>query len=770
MKHVLKFALPVLAIVASVACSKNSFEPANPNAGKELISFAGDGNAFTKASLTKAGFSSDTYVQMRVKAEATGKTTRYTEAIANATAEVTNDSHSGLVGAHSDLVYVSGQERYWDDAFGRASKLTVYAFAIPCKTDANLLPAWTQSGWSQIDANTNPNWYEDGDSEDNTISWEVQTAQDTQEKMDIKDLAYSNNISASGKGGLYTYSFSNDVWSASLGDGLMEWRPKTNAAGETTGKFDQGHLVFQHALAWIEINLKEGDGFNNAANTDFTWTKTQAAANQNITLKSFYTKGTFNVSNAAWTAQESHDIVTLNEKTGSNPAAKTTRQLFAYVIPGNNLYTTTANVLEFEIDNAQYYVTGKQIAEAIRNYDYGGTEGKKYAAFESIEAGKHYVINLSVAKKGIDRITAAIVDWETVNSTDADAKNTYPTFDLEDRGTRLTDQSTEKFDLYRAAKTATDYITGNTDKNYAWEDSYTDKAALTWDGTANEWKSGWYWENNLTYYHFRAVGDAKGSNTPTVATGNATPESFAITSGAISGSSYVDYLWGAPFEKNTGKLVYSLADGFDNEQNGVHQISYAIGATESVIKMLLFHVTSQVFVNVKTTTDASKVVLKDNDKLTKVEVLNFLPDGQVLMGNGLVETTSTTRTDEVELTAGTFTAETSTDPAHVDNYSYGFVPQELTWTGGTIGLRITTPDGNQYVVKDLSQCKASVTNTNLENPYNAAGTLYQIDRWYPHYQYTYTVTIKKTGIERITAAVLPWETVTGDLGVIDLEN
>ena len=86
-------------------------------------------------------------------------------------------------------------------------------------------------------------------------------------------------------------------------------------------------------------------------------------------------------------------------------------------------------------------------------------------------------------------------------------------------------------------------------------------------------------------------------------------------------------------------------------------------------------------------------------------------------------------------------------------------------------MRITTPDGNQYIVKDLSTCTASVTANNLANPYTpATGTNYIINAWYPNYKYNYTVTIKKTGVERITAAVVNWEDVIGDLGTIDLEN
>lgn len=769
MKHILKFTLPALALCAAVACSKTAVEPVNPNAGKELISFAGEGDAMTKA----AGFTVDTKVVMRIKAEATGKTPRYAEAVANALA-VSNATDL------STLDYISGKERYWDDAFGRESKLTVYAFAIPGKTDATL-PVWSNEGWTAVDADTNPNWFVGTDY--TTVAWSVSAAQ-TKNTMAVEDLTYSNNISKEGKGGRYSnvYNSADGKWDAKdFEDGQLQWVPKTQNAGETTGKFDKGHLEFKHALAKIEINLKEGDGFNNASNADFKWSKNQTFENvaQNITLKSFYTGGTFDVSKGEWESSSltSTAITEMNEPE-KNLESKSIRQLFAYVLPGNNLYETTANVVEFEIDNAKYYVTGQQIASAIRKY-YENDENSAYKTFTTIEAGKHYIINLSVGKKSIDRITAAIVDWEKVNSSDATAQNTYPVFTFDDRTAKLGENGGSKFNLYRAAKTAANYIDGNTAANYNWASGYTTDGAATkeWDSTNNLWKTNWFWENNLTYYHFRAAGyDENTTGTPTVDVkkDETNGDYFEIAAGEInkSTSEYKDWLWGAPFKTSTGLLSYSKTYGFDNSDSN-HQIAQAIGATVSTINLKLFHVTSQITVNVvtKNETDPSRVILKDGDVTTKVEILNFLPTGTVLMGTGLVSATGDTRDAAVEMTTGTYTAGTNEAGAKVENYKYGMVPQGLSWTGGTIGLRITTPDNNQYLVKDLSACTAAVTTNYLTNPYpKDASDRDIIDAWYPGFQYTYTITVKKTGVERITAAVVGWETVEGTNIEIDLEN
>lgn len=793
-----KYAWPVFVLAALAACSDSATDASGPapvDGKKELIAFSQEGSAMTRASLTRTGFTSTTKVVMRIKAEGqTATDVRYSQTVATAAPQTTaNDECNtgyGLVGTHSHLTYVANHERFWDDAFGRDSKLTVYAVAVPDKNDNAVLAdnILNQSGSTVVDANNNPHWYT-VTSENTKVSWSVAAVQ-TAAARSNSDLVYSNNIrnGETTNKGCYrqTYNAGTSSWDKSMELGRMIWKPKTSAATENTGKFDQGHLVFKHALSWITIVLKEGSGFDNTSNADFTWTKNQTAATQNITLKGFPTNGKLDMSTGGWSETVSADITQMDETAGA-PAAQTTRTLHAYVLPGTDLVSTAANVVEFEIDNAKYYVTGTQIANAIRSYYQSGGAGypgagnpaSPYASFSTTEAGKHYFVNLVVSKKGITDITAAILDWETVNSTDAVADNTYATFTFEDRGTPLVANDATKFDLYRAGKTATDYITGTTTPNYGWETGYTNTYA-TKSYTSDHWStSDWFWPNNLTYYHFRAAGTGFSANGHATITTDATNgDYFTITSGTISGGTYKDYVWGAPFKDidAMAKLTYSTATGFDNTSGTTHQIAQAIGATKSQIKMLLFHVTSQIFVTLKTTTGDDAVSFKTGDNLATVEILNYLPDGKVLMGTGAVSTTSTTRTASASMTSGTWTANSGTTPEQVTNYSFGIVPQALSWStpsAGSIGLRITTPDGNIYVINDLSTCTATVSDTNLQNPYTLAdgsSTHYTINTWYPHYQYYYTITLKQTGIANISASVLPWETVTGDIGTIDLEN
>lgn len=797
MKKYLKFIWPAFALSALMACSEDTSESSGlgPHDSKELIAFSQEGSSMTHVSKTRAGFANTTKTVIRIKAEgATSSDIRYAEAVATADAETTADdacnTDYGLVGRHSHLSYAPGQALYWDDAFGRDSKLTVYAVAVPNQNDNTVLPSTILDQASPTAVS--PGWYTVA-TENTKIDWSVSAQQSAATRLK-QDITYSNNIRSSetvNKGRYHlTYNAATSNWDKSMELGRMIWQPKTVTAGETTGKFDQGHLVYKHALSWITIVLKEGSGFDNTSNTDFQWTNKPAGISQSIALKGFSTSGKLDVSTGLWSdVVTSVDVNQFDDVSTTPAAAQTTYQLEAYILPERNLYSTTTNVIEFEIDNAKYYVSGTQIAEAIRDfYKVGGAHADdehaaNYRSFTTIEAGKHYFVNLTVSKKGVENVTAAIQDWETVNSSDATPDNVYCTFTFEDRGTKLVAAEGAQFDLYRAGLTTTDYITGTTEANYDWTTGYTNTYATKSYATDHWTTSDWFWPNNLTYYHFRAAGTgASASGHATITTDATNGDYFAIASGTIDGGTYKDYVWGAPFKDidASAKLTYSTTSGFDNTSGATHQIAQALGATKSQINMLLFHVTSQVFVNVKTTIGADKVALKDDSKpegqkLTKVEILKFLPNGKVRMGTGLVSVDDGERTANADMTAGTWAAESGTTPEQVTAYSYGMVPQSLSWgtgpSAGTIGLRITTPDGNKYVIADLSQCTATVSATNLVNPYTlSSGSLYSITSWYPHYQYNYTITLKQTGIANITAAVLPWESVTGDLGTINLEN
>lgn len=814
MKTNLKYTLPMLALAATGAlCSCSDHESIineviDPDAGKELIDFSGEGANMTRATLgTRAGFSSETKIVMRIKG-VDGRTSpaanRYTQTIAIAQAQTNDDSHTtaDLLGVgfwHSDVDYKDASfRRFWDDAFGRDSKISVYAVAVPNKADGakigetstEVLPdnILTLTG-SVVDSNTNPNWKTISGAEDNKVDWTVSTEQTAATRLD-QDLIYSNNIQGDGtvyKRGRYTMDYTNSK--TIMGDGYLRWIVNSSDANATSGTFDKGHLVFNHALTWITLKLKEGDGFNSSSNADFIWT---GATDQNISLYGFTTHGKLDISTGIWSSESSdvHEITKMDETTGI-PTAVTERTLHAYFLPRRNLYDATGNVIRFQIDNAEYYVTGRQIAEAIRkNYQSDDETQPNYSTtlptFTTMQAGVNYVVNITVAKKKIDNITAEVINWEEVNSAETIAKNIHTSFTFEDRGNALATDDAGRFSIYRAKQTADDIITDETAPNYVWNTGYNagdtddlnNSTTATKSYNTDHWETTWFWPNNKTYYHFRAVGDYDKSALADNFVKTADNDYFNIT----SGTNYKDYLWGAPFYdvENNYKFNYSTSTGFAFQTNGsTYQISKAIAATDSRIKMLLFHMTSQV--NIKVTTEAddqpNKVQLVNGDTKTTVDILRYKNDGTVLMGNGMVAVTNGDVTASAPMT---FKSQDNIGADGIDatNHFFGIVPQTLTRgndAADKVGIRITTPDGNEYYINDISTLYATVTQNNIAIPYTDSKTenektLYKVDYWYPSYQYYYTIKISKTGILNITASVVPWEKVTGDLGEINLEG
>ncbi len=819
MKTNFRLTLPLLALAATAitACSddENMDNPNRPDPNKDLIDFTSNGGeTATRASFadTRAGFAGATNIVMRIKAQ-NGSNTRYTRTIANAAAQTSaDDAHNatGLLGAsftHSDVSFTAGNFRYWDDAFGRDSKLSIYAIAVPNKTE---LSATLLQGGTAI-STENPNWFNET-TENETVEWSVTTGEQTTATIAAQDLCYSNNIrygATDSEKGVYRSTYDNGSWTESLVAGQMQW--SAQAVGSTTGKFDKGHLIFKHALCKITINLTEGNGFNHSITTDFAF-----PSSSNVSLLGFPTTGTLNLADATWADYASTAYNNITKILASSPVhnavaggTNTVHTLTALVLPNRVMKDETANAISFEIDGNKYYVNCNQIATKIREYaaeDGNYTDAtlkNRLLNFSKMQQGDHYVINITVGKKQIDNITAALVAWEEIGTTQIDPTNTFINFTLEDRSpagnnsTVYDSDDAAKFALYRAANESLDsdnnpvIYEDNTFVSYDWKTGYNGPATKTWNSTLSRWETDWFWPNNSTYYHIRAIGDANASTavSMTVNTDETNGDNFVITSGNLSGSDYKDYIWGAPFtdvatigengSTVSYKFVYTPADGFNKQTTDGDgnitdsQIYKAIGPTNSKISMVLFHMTSQIYIDVTTTTGEDRVVLGDENNGTKVELLRFYKDGSVLMGTGKVAKTSEDITLAAEIANYEYTkaVTTGTLVAGDSKFSYGVVPQD-----SSIGLCITTKDGNKYYVNDLSKILATtVSNKNLNNPYSKSTEAghtdeYVIDKWYPGYQYTYTVVLSKTGIKTITASLVDWETVTGNIGNITLEN
>ena len=359
---------------------------------------------------------------------------------------------------------------------------------------------------------------------------------------------------------------------------------------------------------------------------------------------------------------------------------------------------------------------------------------------------------MTVGKKKVSSFSASVVEWESVTTEVTKPNNARITMMLLENGIKKTGEA--KFDLYRSENKNTSLTIDDNFASYAWTTGYTlanCKAALVEGSSgiyqakdATDKTTDWYWPDNKTFYHFRAVYPQ--SSTVEVGTDG---DYLTLTAG-FKGS-YTDVCWGAPFAATTSNLIYDPEDatknGFDGKNvSTTHQLFKAIGPTEQTINMIMFHMMSDVTINLTTTTGNDNVILTN----AKMQLSNVYSKGKVLMGNGLVVPTET---------AETITNETATNTYQVD-WTYGFIPQSLK----DVVLTITTADNNQYFVNMNEVLAATVGSTIIANPYskNSNGK-YVIDRWLPNYKYTYTFKLSKAGITQISASLANWEeVVAGD--------
>lgn len=610
----------------------------------------------------------------------------------------------------------TGCTRYWDDCFARNAHLTIYAACSPGSTKTIEIGGKSVYPWTSMP--TTEAWSNIAISP-TIVDWTVSDNQTTATLRD-EDLCYSNNISK------YTDGTEQDK------------RLKFNSS---TRKFDHGNLCFYHALSWITFEIIRDT-------ESFTAQEFQFATGTNIKLTNFYTKNTeFDIPTGEFTgAYSSQTIQTMAQRATATTGSAFT--LDALVMPTTDMSSPTKGDIHLIIANNEYNLSKKELLDKIQasdktNHLIDGTQ---------LKPGVHYVFKLRIGKTKIKEITATILDWETVTATEHTPSNAKVILNLEDRtGTK------ENAYIYRAAETTAN-ITGDIlseGKGYVWATGYEGPNAYTASG--NTLNSTWYWPDNKTFYHFRAIVPQSAPALTTV-DGN---DCVALA----SGDTYTDVCWGAPFPEmepgnpssNTTKFVYSLTNGFAGTDG--HQIHYAIGATESPLKLLLFHMMSDVTFKISSVTGDAAVDLGDGTSTkTKIKLKNIYTEGRVQLGNGLVLGTGTqTQTHTFPLQGGT----------SLTWSNYGAIPQFLA---GVV-LEITTPDHNHYLI-DLANVKASASNIsskNVQNPYAIVDGKCTINRWYPDYKYTYSFTLSKRGVAGITCTILDWEKVEANDEVIQIK-
>lgn len=723
-----------------------------------------------------------------------------------------------VAASSSDVVFndASGNRmRYWDDAHARSSQITIWAYAQKGESKWNNCTfEIPNNGGTGLNEYKDQEYYPNQDYQPWSEAivypairyWRSSHHQsdDIQDEQSVRcqDLLFSNNIA--------------DYSSQSGSDWRLKFDPANKRFPYKTDEWTPGvkktEMKFYHAMSKITIHIKKGSGFETG---DFAFTGTG-----NVKLKGFNKKGLFHIGDGQFEyiwphIPGSNDQDDTDENAfcipqiykWSSPATNDDITLEALIVPnvhGNvaGLVDThsrfvkdaktlpTDVMMEFTINNNKYQITSGQLYTSLVNssdeaVDHATKKTDNGITYIPLEAGKNYHFTFTIGKSKVDNITAQVADWETVNAEPQSPSNARIKLQLEERGNNISQES--KFDFYRSLVnyTATEFNDNFVD--YNWKTGYTNtnsKTVPTYNN--NTWHTNWFWENNKQFYHFRALGIADNSNPIKLSSPSSSPAVTQDNNGDYisisSGSTYTDLCWGAPMlddgdNETPGAFWWNYGpntNGFDAKDDGTvatglptgtqHQIYKAIGATENPIKLILFHMMSDLTFNIKTTTGTDAVNLGDgSSNKTKVELVDYKTGGKVLMGNGLVTATEPVTTAVIE--QNTFTSAAGDESAIV-KYVYGAVPQSLE----NVKLRITTPDNNQYIV-DMKDVKAKATNissSNIANPYSqvrgegADADKYKINRWYPGFKYTYTFTLKKTGIADITATVVNWETIEAD--------
>ena len=519
--------------------------------------------------------------------------------------------------------------------------------------------------------------------------------------------------------GVYKYDFATEkypVYSADLEDGQMQFRLRDNGDVTGPGKFDKGHLIFNHALSRITVNLKKGEGFSGDESFQF-------ATGTNVQVLSVPVSGSLDLSTGTWSGVTNNTIAKMVSLT---PAAGVAYSLMAQILPDYEISkTSVTNLLSFTIDNNTYYITQAQMYDALKNAV--TNDGTKI----TMAQGSNYIFQITVNKTQIANVTAVVEPWVDVTSAVWEPSNARIT--LNSIYDSQSGESSTNFDLYRLldeSPTISDSYVGRN-----WDGNYTDKASSLTDNGNGGWDTDWYFESNKSYYHFRTVDE----NT-TVETTPA-KDYFGITAGSVANT---DPHWGAPM---TQEPVYDIAKGYEDA------LSPAIGATSDNINITDQHMMSKVIINLQTTTGDDKVDFTGS----QVYITQIHTEGQVQMGNGLITPTGT---------PGQLTMDGN---AAGTKFTYAVVPQALVRGSNDddyVGITIVTGDNNQYyIVKNLSEIVATSVDNDKNQAQGAA-----ITRWYPGHTYEYTFTLKKAAIDKITCTVQGWVNVVADNKEISLED
>ena len=486
------------------------------------------------------------------------------------TAEGEPDAADGSKSA----VAFNGNSLYWDDAFARDTKLTVYSLAM-----ANSMAESMETVSPAVTLNATTSRYAFTE-EATDIAPTVSVTLGNGDKQDVasvaeQDLVFSNNVSMLSE------------------DNRLKF-------DNTAKLFDKGELVYNHALASMTFKLKAGDGFDSM--DDFRFVDA-AGDPTGFELKGFYGKGTFDVKEGTFAPHAPADIINYTDIAHVATETKA-HTLKALLVPGTDM-TAETEAVSFIIEGNRYVLTKAQLYNAIKanpaNVEGDNVKEAVLAGGKCLKAGVNYEFVFRVSKTDIE-ITAAVKDWENVT-----AEEEEPLINVT---TSVGDNTSGKQDAF----TSFDFYLSDAAKPDA-KTAYEKLSVASGEKTdgSEKWAfaSPLYWPNHATHYFMRGVF-------PTETT--VTDGKITITNTTYDNQAFPsNLLVGAPLIA-TGTMCGS------DSHTPVDMSTHGVCAREATVNLTFNYMTTQVEVRLSTPDTGSDRVTLTN---AKVEIVDGYTAGEV---------------------------------------------------------------------------------------------------------------------------------------------
>ena len=582
---------------------------------------------------------------------------------------------------------------YWDDygtadpdnmvgeGNGRDKGLTIYGAAIDSMSVSG-------AGLSELLA-ANADW--------TALSWTLPADQTLTTPANIPsrhDLLISNNVQATLNGGDGTYLFGDR---------------------NTTGRC----LIFKHAMSKITVILTARNGFvdkTGDGRADFQ-NDPVVLLTSNTSTEWAYRTGTVNITNGEVTSLGNLSAITMYQAPSEYVGNIANKE--ALVMPGSQIPAADATIAKINADGNIYYVTAAEIRTAMLA-DKSDTDYKT-------EAGKNYIIKVTVDKTGISKVSATVTNW-----TNVEAVEVYPKINVTANWGGGSDPMTNAFSFYRSTSLSTGY---GTVKNISY---YQSDSEVTYADSKWTMSPTLYWPDHDTHYQFRAVLPAT-----VFTTGDGTEGDGILTSPRVitaNGSQVIKVKNEAFSTGYSSNLMIARPEVGESDQcnnpDHTHQNLYSVGicATEGTIKLNFRYMMSQVEVNLSTTETDNRVNLTN----AKVELISVYNYGYVKLGDRTVDFTDFSR--------GDYTLNTVAGEGKENKRWSAIVPQNFSSTKFKITIYINGDPGQG--VDDIYY--ADITNSS--------------GGWVAGNRYVYNLTVTKTEVQ-VSATLTDWNPVNASQNI-----